>query len=81
MKNLLKLHEAIAIALLNEHSRSSTFEDIAEFIENRNLYPIRKGNILLSKQVMLRATKSNGQYHHLFEKIDDNKIRLKDLLP
>jgi len=45
MKNLLKLHEAIALALLNKENRSGTFDEIAEFIENRGLFPIRKGNI------------------------------------
>lgn len=80
MKNLLKLHEAIALALLSKESRSSTFDQNAEFIENRNLFPERKGNITLSKQIMLRSTKSSQRYSHLFEPIDNQSIRLRNLI-
>jgi len=79
MKNLLKLHEAIAIALLSKESRSSTFDEIAKFITDRNLFPIRKGNISLSKQIMLRSTKSSQRYSHWFEQIDNSSIRLRNL--
>lgn len=79
-KNLLSLHEAIVLALISQPSRTASFEDIATFIEERNLYPERKGNIPLATQVMLRATKAKGAYHHLFEEIDDYTIRLKDLV-
>jgi hypothetical protein len=79
MKNLLKLHEAIAIVLLSKDDRSGTFDEIAEIIKTRQLFPIRKGNISLSKQVMLRSTKSNQRYSHWFEPIDKNNIRLRDI--
>ena len=79
MKNLLSLHEAIAVALINldkEHFKAS-FEDIAAYIEKRNLYPIRKGNIPLATHVMLRSTKAKGAYAWLFESVGVNSIRLK----
>jgi hypothetical protein len=79
MKNLLKLHEAIVIALINFENRAGTFDEIAKFVEARSLFPDRKGGITLSKQVMLRATKSQGRYQHLFETIDENTIRLRNL--
>jgi hypothetical protein len=77
-KNLLSLHEAIVIALITRPARSASFKEIADFILRRNLYPIRKGNIPLEKQVMLRATKAKGAYHHLFIQEGNDVIRLKD---
>lgn len=79
MKNLLKLHEAISVALLDKKDRKSSFEEIALFIEKRNLYPIRKNNISLATQIMLRTTKSKNQYHYLFEQLDEKTIRLRSL--
>lgn len=79
MKNFLTLHEAIVIALINidKESFTATFEEIAEYIEKRELYPNRKGGIDLTKQVMLRSTKSKGNYVYLFEQIKDNSIKLR----
>ena len=77
-KNLLSLHEAIVVALINLPKRMATFDEIANFIEQRNLYPERKGNISLSTQIMLRSTKADGQYHYLFDEVDENGIRLKN---
>jgi hypothetical protein len=77
-KNLLFLHEAIVIALINQPTRTASFDEIADFIEKRNLYLERKGNISLATQVMLRSTKSKGRYKHLFEEIGAGYIRLKD---
>lgn len=80
MKNLLFLHEAIVIALVNQPTRTANFDEIARFIEDRNLYPKKRGNISLAKQIMLRSTKSNGAYEHLFEEIGAGYISLKDNL-
>lgn len=81
MKNLLTLHEAIVIALINidKESFTATFEEIAKYIEKRNLYTERKSEIDLSKQIMLRSTKSKGQYLYLFEQIKENSIKLKSM--
>jgi hypothetical protein len=78
MKNLLSLHEAIVIALINidKETFTASFDEIASFIEKRNLYPERKGNIDLSIQVMLRSTKSKGKYSYLFTQIDENQIKI-----
>jgi len=78
-KNLISLHEAIAIALLSKENRTASFEEIADFIIERNLCPIRDGNIPLSTQVMLRSTKAKGAYHHLFEEVGTDSIRLRTL--
>lgn len=79
MKNLLTLHEAIVVALinLNKENFMATFDEIAAYIEKRNLYPERKGGIDLAKQIMLRSTKSKGNYSYLFEQIDINSIKLR----
>ena len=80
MKNNLTLHEAIVIALINinKETFSAAFFEIAEFIDKRNLYPDRKGGIDLAKQVMLRSTKSKGNYTYLFEQINENEIKLRN---
>jgi len=78
MKNLLTLHEAIVLALVNQPNRTASFEEIANFIIKRDLYPNRKGNIPLSTQVMLRSTKANGAYAHLFEEVGAGYVRLRD---
>lgn len=82
MKNQLSLHEAIMVALININKENFTasFEEIAEYIDKRNLYPERKGNIDLSTQVMLRSTKSKGKYSYLFTQIDENQIKIKSKL-
>ncbi|NTS40778.1 hypothetical protein HRG84_07645 [Flavisolibacter sp. BT320] len=77
-KNLLSLHETIVMALFNQQNRQATFTTIADFIEQRNLYPIREGNISLSKQIMLRSTKAQGAYAHLFKQLDSNTIQLRN---
>jgi hypothetical protein len=77
MKNLLRLHEAIAVVLLKQPNRTATFERIAFEIEKRGLFLIRKGNIPLSKQVELRAIQSQGRYKHLFEKVGSEAIKLR----
>ncbi|WP_141672838.1 hypothetical protein [Flavobacterium crassostreae] len=79
MKNLLTLHEAIVIALINinKENFSATFDEIADFIEKRGLYTERKGEIDLTKQIMLRSTKSKGNYIYLFEQIDNSSIKLR----
>lgn len=79
-KNLLSLHEAIVVALITLPTRSATFEMIAQIIISRNLITERKGNIDLAKQVMLRTTKSKGKYFHLFEQLEGDRIRLRNLL-
>ncbi|MBA7525706.1 hypothetical protein ES705_17859 [subsurface metagenome] len=66
-KNLLSLHEAIVVALINMTNRQGSFEEIADFIETRNLFPERKGNISLAEQVKLRTTKSSDIHYYLGE--------------
>lgn len=79
MKNLLSLHEAIVVALINLDKKNftATFQQIANYIEKKGLYIERKGNIDLTTQVMLRSTKSKKRYSYLFEEIGTDSIRLK----
>ncbi len=79
--NLLSLHEAIVIAIINldKEDFQASFDEIAEYIEKHNLFPIRKGNISLSKQIELRSTQAKGQYKYLFEHVDKQIIRLRPI--
>jgi hypothetical protein len=77
-KNLLKLHEAIAVVLLNKPARTATFDAIAEEINKRQLYNRKDGATLPPYQIMQRTTLSSGQYNHLFKKIGNDSIKLKD---
>ncbi|HLV23315.1 MAG TPA: hypothetical protein VKY36_00865 [Moheibacter sp.] len=78
MKNLLTLHEAMVIAIINldKENYQASFEDIANYIERKNLFPEREGNIPLSKQIELRALQSRGNYRYLFQQINNSTIRL-----
>lgn len=77
-KNILSLHEAIVVALINQPIRTASFKEIADFIEDRGLFQERNGNIPLTTQVMPRSTKSKGAYKYLFEEIGAGYIRLRD---
>lgn len=80
MKNLITLHEAIVLALINidKETFTATFDEIAAFIEKRGLFPERKGGVELSTQVMLRSTKAKGEYSYLFEQVGEQTIRLRN---
>jgi hypothetical protein len=54
-KNLLKLHEAIVVALLDFPERKATFDEIAEFLMKRKLYENRKGNITRLSKLCLEV--------------------------
>ncbi len=61
MKNLLTLHEAVAVVLSNQPNRKATFQTIADEIERRNLFPERKGGITLAEQIKLRTSISSSK--------------------
>lgn len=77
MKNILKLHEAIAVVLLNKKNRTSTIEFIASEINKRKLYIRKDKQSLPAYQVMQRTFLSNGKYHHLFEFKKPDTVKLK----
>ena len=79
-KRLLKLHEAIAVVLLSKENRTASFEEIAKEINHRELYVRGDHQALPAYQVKQRTTLSDGQYHHLFEKVSSDSIRLKNIL-
>lgn len=55
MKNLLTLHEAIVIAIINidKDDFIATFKEISENIEIRKLYPNHKGGVELASDVKI----------------------------
>lgn len=77
-KNLLTLHEAIVVALINldKDNYQASFDEIADYIERKSLFPEREGNIPLSKQIELRSVQSKGNYKYLFEQVNNTTIKL-----
>lgn len=83
MDDLLKLHEAIAVVLLSKNNRTATLEEISKEIANRGLYFQKSGDIAPPKQIRLRThpnTNAGKRYKHLFEFIEPDKVRLRNLL-
>jgi hypothetical protein len=74
----LKLHEAIVVVLLSKPNRTATTHQIADEINQRNLYNRKDNEPIPAYQVMQRTKLSNGQYHHLFEFIEPDKVKLKN---
>lgn len=82
MGNLLKLHEAIAVVLLSKSNRAATLEEISLEIAERGLYFQKSGDIAPPKQIRLRThpnTNAGKRYQHLFEFIEPDKVRLRDI--
>ncbi len=65
MKNLLKLHEAIAVVLLSEPKRTASVERIALVVNRRKLYTRADQKPVPAYQVMMRAKLSKGRYAHI----------------
>ena len=80
MDNILKLHEAIAVVLLNRIDRTASEQEIADEINKRKLYIRKDGKPLPGYQVMQRTKLANGQYHHLFDYQSSEKITLRNFL-
>jgi hypothetical protein len=76
MKNLLKLHEAIAVVLLKMPERTAPLHEIAKEISRRGLYFRKDRKPLAGYQVMMRSKLSKGRYLHLFQLIGQDKVKL-----
>jgi hypothetical protein len=74
--NILKLHEAIAVVLLNKPKRTATIEEIANEINRRGLYKRKDGKALPAYQVMMRSKLSKQRYIYLLKPMDNDKVRL-----
>jgi hypothetical protein len=80
MKNLLKLHEAIVVVLINYPERTASINDISRKIAERGLYFQKSGDIAPPGQIRLRThpnTKAGKQYSHLFNYIEPDKVQFK----
>jgi hypothetical protein len=73
----LTLHEAIAIVLKTQPKRTATTDYIAEEINKLKLYSKKDKSPVLKGQIRLRTKLSNGKYHHLFDFIEPNIVKLK----
>ncbi len=78
MPNLF-LHEAIAVVLLSKDNRTATIEEIADEINRRDLYKRKDNTDLPSYQVMQRTKLSSGRYQHLFEWVEPNTVKLRNI--
>lgn len=78
MKNLLFLHEAIIVVLMDTPNRTATFNEIANKISERKLYYKKNGDMPDANQIRMRTTLANGQYHHIFELIEPDMVRLRN---
>lgn len=77
MKNLLRLHEAVAVVLLSKPDRTATLEEIAKEVVKRNLFPNRKDGITLSEQIRIRTSIASSRYKSWFHFTKPNVIKLK----
>lgn len=79
--SILKLHEAIAVVLLNKEDRTATIDEISKEIAVRHLYRQKSGDIAPPGQIRLRThpnTKAGKQYAHLFKFIEPSKVKLRN---
>ena len=75
----LKLHEAIVAVISTKKNRTATTQQIADEINNRELYKRKDGEPVPAYQIMQRTKLSNGQYHHLFEFIEPDIVKLRNI--
>lgn len=76
---MLKLHEAIAVVLLNKPNRTASEQEIADEINYRNLYQRKDEQPVPAYQIMQRTKLAKGQYHHLFDYQSTEKILLRNI--
>ena len=82
MNNVLKLHEAIAVVLLSKPNRIASIHQISEEIASRDLYMQKCGEIAPPGQIRLRThpnTNSGKRYQYLFEYIEPDKVKLRNV--
>ncbi|MCB2196048.1 MAG: hypothetical protein KQH79_09310 [Bacteroidetes bacterium] len=80
MNNFLKLHEAIAVVLLNKPNRTASEQEIADEINRRNLFKQNDGSPVPAHHIMLRTKLAKGQYQHLFNYQSPDRITLKNTM-
>lgn len=78
MPKKLTLHEAIVVVLKNKPEQTANISEIAEEINNRKLYSRKNGKPLPAYQVMMRTKLAKGKYHHLFEYIEPDMVKLRE---
>ncbi len=73
----LTLHEAIIRVLKSQSNKTATTEFIANEINMQKLYTKKDKSLVQKGQIRLRTKLSKGQYHHLFDFIEPNIVKLK----
>jgi hypothetical protein len=77
-KNLLQIHEAMALALLSSPTRIMSLIEIANFIEQRNLFRGSSNDIMFCIKDFQTSNESEIAHLKLFEEIGADYIRLSD---
>ena len=77
MKNTLTLHEAIVQVLSKMPNRTGTTKEIVDQINKAKLYLRKDKTPVPPYQIMMRTKLGKGRYHHLFEFIDPDIVKLK----
>lgn len=78
MANKLTLHEAIIEVLKNKPDKKANISEIAKEINDRKLYTRGDNKPLPAYQVMMRTKLAKRKYHHLFEYIEPNMVKLRE---
>jgi hypothetical protein len=73
----MKLHEAIIKVLQNQPNKTATTSFIADEINKQKLYIKKDKSPVLKGQIRLRTKLSKGQYHHLFQYLEPETVKLK----
>lgn len=76
MANILKLHEAISVVLLNCRGRKATIHFIADEINRRKLYSRKDNKPVPPYQIMMRSKLNKGRYAYLFRFVNPDLVVL-----
>jgi hypothetical protein len=77
MNKKLTLHEAIEKVLQKRPQRTGHIEEVANRINNEKLYQRKDGSSLPPYQVKMRTKLAKGRYHHLFEYLEGDFVKLR----
>lgn len=64
------------MVLLSKENRTASFNEVASEINQRKLYLRKDGKDVPAYQIRQRSLLSNGRYHHLFEVLEKDLLRL-----
>lgn len=75
----MTLHEAIIEVLESKPGKKATTQEIASEINSKKLYIRKDKQQLPAYQVMMRTKLAKGRYHHLFDFMEPDIVKLKNI--